>query len=599
VADIKFDASGAVSSYLEYSLANLAAVYVKVEGLTISAATLAAWYAVHHFFTGDLIQLDDATGTRENTALTRDVSTTEYDAWTDSLAADIVLPPLADIPHVVELWRPAAGSGYFKVDGVSHTASGLSPSVGWQIFRLGYTFWDAPQLLDSFTCGKITIGTTDGGADVLVFDPATAPDLSPFTLTGSVTLEGAGPPPPGPSRRFFSGYPWRFIVTDLNTETITFLDRLATARQVTVGRNQARHAQGTVPSDSPEVNIPHTDGDPFLNEGNRLVYGFRREGWNGTVGPWVCRFAGPLLHLEDNAQTDAPASPWIAMDPWAILYRRPVRLEDGDLPGVDGRVFLAADLWTYPEIALQLLLDSITYDGTCFIDPTGGTVTPGGVISADVTLQQGLSVGAAWDQLCATGRVDIELDPVYDPVGSPGICAVLIAKPTIGVTQNAAIFAWDLPSRSLTDISRVTDGTGRANTIQYYFGQGGPPVSLQIDAASKAKYGEYWEQQFWPGFRQAGPVTAMAARRLALVKDGVRTFTFAPAPERSPVPFDDYMPGDWAPFFASKKLRAKLGPTLVSGQWTNIPRIESFTVDIADNQTETVNPLLVSMDIQP
>jgi hypothetical protein len=79
----------------------------------------------------------------------------------------------------------------------------------------------------------------------------------------------------------------------------------------------------------------------------------------------------------------------------------------------------------------------------------------------------------------------------------------------------------------------------------------------------------------------------------------MQTFTFAPAPERSPIPFDDYMVGDWAPFFASKKLRAPLGPTLAAGVWTNIPRIEAFTLDIADSQTETVSQLLTALDIQP
>jgi hypothetical protein len=589
-------------------------VYVTFE-MYLTAANLAAWFAAW----GDYMRIGIAhdTGGNQNKLYLRDsTGGGAYDGYTDDNIDSLGSPLVGGIGdgwHTITFCLvPDGGTDLIKVDAL--TDSVVLPG-GWggtslDFFNVGIV--TAVGVGDCYL-GRISVGGTVGAHDL--FDYLPCRDGDPiafgFNFDGTVSLAtaptpppsfadcGTPPPPPGPSRRFFSGYPWRFIVTDLNTETITFLDRLSTARQVSVGRNVARTAQGTVPSDNPEINILHTDGDPFLNEGNRLVYGFRREGWNGSVGPWVCRFAGPLLHLEDNAQTDAPASPWIAMDPWAKLYRVPVRLENGDLPGPDGRVFLAADLWTYPEIAFQLLLDSITYDGTCFIDTAGGTIVPGPVIGADFTLQQGLSVGAAWDQLCATGKVDIELDPVYDPVGSPGICCTFNAKPVIGVTQNAAIFAWDLPSRSLTDISRVIDGTGRANTIQYYFGQGGPPVSLQVDAASVAKDGEYWEQQFWPGFKEAGPVTAMAARRLALVKDGVRTFTFAPAPERSPIPFDDYMPGDWAPFFASKKLRAVLQPALVSGQWTNIPRIESFTVDIADNQTETVNPLLVSMDIQP
>jgi hypothetical protein len=596
-AYILFDATDGTESKLEYVLpGSEAEVFVEIV-MQFSAADLLAWYGDSSFRTPRFIEAGD--GGPGAVFVTDDGSTGAYNAWWESFAATKIAGHVApDTWHTVQyLYNTPRSAMQLQVDGdaATYSAAFATSPVTEIMVGLCSPFTPTGQL----KVQSIKVGTSFGASDLISFDATTATDLSPFTLFGTVTLAGSPPPPPTPSRRFFSGYPWRFIVTDLNTQTITFLDRLATARQVTVARNAARHAQGTVPSDNPEINIQHTDGDPFLAEGNRLIYGFRREGWNGTVAPWVCRFSGPLLHLEDNAQTDAPVSPWIAMDPWALLYKRPVRLEDGSLPGPDGRVFLAGDLWTYQEIAYQLLLDSITYDGTCFIDPTGGTIVAGTVIPEDFTLQQGLSVGAAWDQLCATGQTDIELDPVYDPVGSPGVCCTFNAKPVIGTVQNAAIFAWDLPSRSLADVSRVTDGTGRENTIQYYLGQGGPPVTQAVDAVSVAKYGEYWAQQFWPGFKQAGPVTAMAARRLALVKDGMQTFTFAPAPERAPIPFDDYMVGDWAPFFASKKLRAPLGPTLASGVWTNIPRIEAFTLDIADNQTETVSQLLTALDIQP
>lgn len=438
----------------------------------------------------------------------------------------------------------------------------------------------------------------DAGDATIFTDDFASGDFSLWdAVVGDASIVPAPTPPP--STRFFEGFPWRYIVTDLNTETITFLDRLATNRVVHVGRNQARDMSGAVPSDNPEINILHTDGDPFLNEGNRLLYAFRREGAFGPGPTWVCRGAGPILDVNDAAQTDQPITRFTASDPWKLLYRRPLRLADGTLPGPLGRIFLAADSWTYQQIAKQILTDSILYDGTCFIDPDGGTVIDGTPIAADLTLQQGQSVGQAWDTLCATGNLDIVLQPIYDPVGSPGICVTFNASPRIGVVRNAAIFAWDLPSRSLVDISKDKDGSGRANKIQYYFGQGGPAVSVQTDAASVAKYGEYWEQQFWPGFVEAGPVTALAARRLQLVRDGVKTYTFSPAPERSPIPLLEYNPGDWCPFYASKKLREPLNPVLVSGVWQNIPRIEALTLDIADNQTETVSELLTSLEVQP
>jgi len=449
-----------------------------------------------------------------------------------------------------------------------------------------------------------TISTPTAGLEALWFsvfivatgtDSATTQRLATYGSSSlGYTTFGSGPPPPMPPiRRFFRGYPWRFIVTDLNTQTLTLLDRLASARTVTKAMDQPMDASGHVPSDSPEINILHTDGDPFMAEGNRLVYGFRREGWDGSNPPWVCRFAGVLDHLEDIVGTNSPVTQWTARDPWQYMYSRPVRLADGQLSGPLGRVFLAADGWTPTTIAQQLLLDTIAFDGPCFVE--SGTVADS-VSIGDVTFQQGLSVGAAWDQLCATNKVHIVLDPVYDPVGHPGICSYFNAYPDIGQVRNAAIFAWDLPSRSLLSVDRIIDGTLRANSIQFYFGQGGPPVDLATDAASIAKYGNYWAQQFWPGFKQAGPVAAMAAQQLLLLRNGSVTYQFAPAPERSPIPFDDYDVGDYAPFYASKKLRAPLQPTLVDGAWADLPRIRAFTIQIADNQTETVSQLLTSFE---
>lgn len=394
--------------------------------------------------------------------------------------------------------------------------------------------------------------------------------------------------------RFFQGYPWRFVITDRTSATLTFLDRLSRERTVTVGLNQPRDHAGSVPSDSSEINILHTDGDPFLAEGNRLVYGFRREG--GSSGPpWVCRFAGVLYHVEDAALTGSPVTHYAARDPWQLLYKRPVRTAAGALPPAAGLVFAGAQQAT--DIAFQILFNSVAVEGGCHIDFLSGTVGPSSTLT-NFTVQAGSSVGQAWDQLCATGLVDIVLDPLYDPTGHPGICVVFNAYAKAGAVRNDAIFAWDKPSRSLTGISRVTDGTQRENTVAYYAGQGGPLVALVTDPTSIAKYDPYWAQQFWPG-KSAGPVAAMAAQRLALFENGATTYTFQPAPERSPIPLLEYDPGDWAPFYASKRLRVPLSPVAASGQWTNLPRIRATTLQIADNQTETVSELLTAIEPMP
>lgn len=533
----------------------------------------------------------------------------------------------------------------FLYHGDSVSVSAASEGIYDNIFTIGTadtlgTVYEAVWSYDGVKTVSVTF-TAEAGItyhlrlrDGTTFDTTGGPYTAGSTQTLSVTMTGPGPatrwfwgalyddnppfpeytdrvfqggsasagvsgnpsvaPSPPVARRFFRGFPWRYVVTDLDSATLTFLDRLARDRTVTVAVNQPRDMSGSVPSDSPEVNIPHTDGDPFLAEGNRLLYVFRREG--GTGAPWVIQGAGPIDHVEDAALTGSPVTHFSARDPWQLLYRCPVRDGSGDRPtSPAGLVFAGAQ--QVGDIAYQLLINSIAAGEARHIDPLGSSVPATDTVT-DFTLDPSKSVGQAWDDLCATGLLDIELAPVYDPLGRPGICVEFIVHSKLGTVQNDAIFAWDKPSRSLTGISRVTDGTQRENTIQYFAGQGGPAVALASDAASIDKYGPYWAQQFWPG-RAAGPVAAMADQRLMLFKDGAKSYTFQPAPERSPVPLRDYWPGDWAPFYASKRLRTQLAPTIVGGAFTDIPRVRAITLDIADNQTETVSELLVAMETPP
>src|SRR6476646_8770117 len=128
--------------------------------------------------------------------------------------------------------------------------------------------------------------------------------------------------------------PWRFVVTDRSSATRTFLDRISTKRSLLYTLDSPAHAVGTVDSANRDISIAHTDGDPYLAEGNRLLYGFRREGAfiAGDYKPWVCRFAGPILQIDDVGTPDIPQSTFTAFDPWMYLMNRPVCNAAGDFP---------------------------------------------------------------------------------------------------------------------------------------------------------------------------------------------------------------------------------------------------------------------------
>ena len=386
---------------------------------------------------------------------------------------------------------------------------------------------------------------------------------------------------------------------DLSCGTLTLLDRLAESRQVTYTLNAPAVATGQVPSDNPQVNLLVGSlplaGDPLMSYGDRILYGFRREAPGGSIPPWVPRFAGILMQLEDAATTDPATSGYTAYDPWQLLMSRPIRNGDLELPGTDGLSYNATPGST---IAYDLITNTIAADGSVYVNIDGGTIETTGDVT--INFQQGTSVGDALTQLCNTGTMDVWFSPVYDPVGQPGIIADLNIYVQQGATRDDAIFGWDSPPKSLVGISRLLDGAQIANKIQFYNGQGGPKVDdgasgfpTATSTGSVAKYGEYWAQQFFPAQIDAAAVRAMADQQLLLRQMGRRTLTVNPAPERSPEPFLGYFLGDMTPVYATDRLRQTLP---APGESTNYQRIYGIPIQISDNALETVTQLLTSPD---
>jgi hypothetical protein len=391
------------------------------------------------------------------------------------------------------------------------------------------------------------------------------------------------------SVRFFQGYPWRFVVLNLSDwAALTFLDRFATGRAAQFTLNAPAQASGQVASDNPEVNIAHDDGLPFLEEGVRCLIGLRREGGSP---PWVVRFAGLLLQVSDEAQSDNAVTSFTAFDPWQFLYARPVRKADGTLPNEGGLKWKSVD----PAVAAATLLArTIDEDGPTFIDAGpdyGGTEFWDGSIATlsdtDLNFETATSVGEAWEQLTRTGLLDIRLKPIYDPVNRPGYLAELSIYAQRGSNKPGAIFAWDRPPHSLIGISRLKDGTKRANAIQPYAGDMQTPGTEQTDSGSISTYGKYWAPFVWSGQKYEAAVNALAAEQVLLRKRGQTTVTISPAPERAPIPFLEYDLGDRVPVYAGKRFRRTL---------SGYQRVYGIPVTIGDDSVELVESLIVSAD---
>jgi putative intracellular protease/amidase len=401
--------------------------------------------------------------------------------------------------------------------------------------------------------------------------------------------------------RFYKGFPWRFVFTDLNSVVTTWASGLQRDRTLSFSLGQAATIEGAVRPDDFRVNGIWTDGYPRIAQSNRLVYAFRREG-GGT--PWICRGAGTLMSPDDQGDADVPISRFVAYDSRKLLEGRPAVAVDGALPGSQGfRLLSGSDFATGAEIVLTFLMNTIVNHGTVRIDAGvawGGTAFYAGTIEAtdplDLNVQQGQSVADVWSAVEQSGNCDLILTPIYDPINRPGYTHELSIYRLAGIDHYDVVFGWDVLNRNLKNIERLHDGTPGSffNVVQWYAGQGGPPVPSTgplENVASVTAFGQYWSQQFFPSLQtsitSATALLALMTQSLELVKQGKRTLTLETVTERAPVPLRDYTIGDRVNVHASKRLRVTAD---------GLQRVQTIPIQISDDGIETCPGILTSPD---
>ena len=416
-----------------------------------------------------------------------------------------------------------------------------------------------------------------------------------------------GPVPALPTittaNRFYRPPDWRYVIADLDSVSVTFLDRIASDRIIEFDLNTPTTISGVVKSSEPEVNILHTDGDPFLAEGNRLLYAFRREG--DVAQPWVIRAAGKILEIQDEGNPDISRSRFTAIDPWGELYMRQCRNLDGELPGEPGLIFTNEPVG---EIALELLRRTIQYAGTVHLDAGvtwGGEINYDGFIAdtepIDYNVQRGKTVGEVWEDLCATGLMDIEITPVYDIddrpgyVGEPRSTRSLPTRTSrVASRRHNAIFAWDKPPRTLAGITRTIDGRRRGNWLQFYTRYGNLAADVLEDAAAQAKYGQYEYVQFFPDQINVDRVAEWSTAQLDLRKRGIRSVTPLPSQQQPPLLWHEFFVGDLVPVYASDRLRERIPDADAPDVYQ---RVYGITINLTDPDAfEVISDLRVSQD---
>ena len=403
--------------------------------------------------------------------------------------------------------------------------------------------------------------------------------------------------------RVYADFPWRILITTLTSATITDLDNRGTDRQFLFTLNGPAYHTGQAASDDFEINRPYpAEGSPAsLTNNRRLVFGLRRELGAGVTlldGPWVARFGGILMPIEDQG-ADAPTTRYTAYDPWQYMMSRPARNPvTGALLGEKG--------YTYPtgerasNIVLDMLATTEAQDGESHIDYSNlDLIDDTSMLPAPFAIEQTMSVADVWSALCDTGTIDILLDPIYDPVYRAGKVCELRLRQFAGVIRYDTVMGWDTGSHSVVAITRTIDRM--ANKVRWLSGAAAHAVTA-VDAASVAANGIYWAQQSAGGSKHQAEADLLALAEMYVRRNGERAITFTPLSDRLDyTPLRDYGLGDYVPVWASRNLREPLGVDYGSFDpdfpgAAGYQRIYAIPITVDDNGVERVEGLLTSQD---
>ena len=385
---------------------------------------------------------------------------------------------------------------------------------------------------------------------------------------------------------------WRYLLADLDGTPISFYDTQARQRSIEYTLNDTTVIRGVINSDNPQANITFTDGFPYLSEGDRLLYAFRRDyDGGGSTYPWTCRAAGIIMQVNDTGGVDNADTEFVAYDPWQYLMSLPVVNTSFPSAGTYDVPYASINLDQIVVALIQNAHDTYTFANPAKtgIDLTSGTIES--LPPATIEFQRETSIGQCLQQCCELG-CDIVLTPVYDPL-RPGVMCELNVYAYAGDLRPDATFAWDKGRRSVVDDSRQIDGTQRQNNVRYHLrakADSTEGTDIATEGASVTRFGDYYGTQYFPAETSLTQLSEQVQQTLSEFSENKRTVSLGPVPERSPDPFTEWYLGDFVRVYASKKMRASQ---------SGYQRVTGFTVEISDDALETVRDLRVYIPLEP
>ena len=389
---------------------------------------------------------------------------------------------------------------------------------------------------------------------------------------------------------------WNFYVTDLSGNVIVDVSTVASNKKLRFRLNRPATVSFDVPADHSLVKTVWSDGDPYVNAGNRALV-CKRDGFMA--------FNGRLWTTSDSGDANTTRTFVTAFDDLVMLQSRLVRDSTGS---VTKPVF--ASPISGASIIKQMVDNTIARVGPIGITTTGGTFDIPSPPAENLAGELG-----NWPVTCAdllsriadTGAVDARLDYI-DNQGATR--AILSAKNTVNSGRDlsagfaggpAVAFEYGTGTRNVQAITRTLDMGTVANNITYYLGpQTGTSYNATLtatNAASQSKYGVFESTTVYDQKADAAIFDTLLAKESLLRKKPRELLSIVPVydpkvgPSGFPIgtfqPIITYNLGDIVTVNCGTVLRRAF-----SGQ----QRIYGFDIDITDDAVETVSQIICSAD---
>jgi hypothetical protein len=381
---------------------------------------------------------------------------------------------------------------------------------------------------------------------------------------------------------------WRFsVVAPFGVEgvwkKVTILTHLAQDVELLYQLNRSTMLTFSVPSENPQVNIPHTDGLPYIAVGPRWVLGWRKAPatLNPTPGQWVLKYAGRIWSIQDTGDGDNCRTVVTCFDCLKHLEKRIVRDAMG---GFKKQVAW----WAVPgtQVIQEMIDRTQTKVGTVRID-LGGMWEESALSS--VKFDQAMIMPSIL-RLTDTGTVD--LDTQYLD-GSDGNFMLLGGRPRLGQDRPNVVLGYAAPPRRAIGYDRTQSLDNLANDVTLFGKSSKGHTVHAADAVSQATYDIFEEVAVIPDVETTELLQMLADEEIFLRKNPNDLISIIPTPEDSPRFFNEYFLGD------TIKLRAAVNPFPVTREAIiGIQRVYGVRLKVDNEYGEAVVEMIASANAE-